>query len=324
MRVRDIRKKILKIFCLSFLILSLLTACAGNTAGDGEVSESQVSSGALAESGVSSGAVRDSKVSAIMKENGKVLEGIPEDTAAQLCCLVRDRRTWLQNNMDYESDGELEQYLDYANYESGLHFSVTDLDQNGVLEILTADVAGSGGFSYNGLCVYDCSTSSVRKGKYKMENGIYSGFSVGGTESVPVYVTKKGRYCYNFADYVAESREEASQCVGVLMLSGDILTEGGCYKAMRAGREIKYWNAWGERGSQPDEVEEQGTAHFGWERGRGALVDMSEGKILEKLVRSWKAFRVDRAVFQKEGEAYEEKIGVEKKKTRAEYDAVDI
>ncbi len=287
-----------------------LSACEGNTAVDGRNVPGTGAAGTgsgIISSGAVHGkeAVYSEEVSAMMENYGETLEGIPEDTAAQLCAMVRERREWLKNGMDRQGDRELREYLDSANYGSGLYYAVTDLDRNGSLEITTSDMAGSGHFSYNEMMEYDREKGKLKDlhyGRDKAEDDV-GGFDIGGVEETAVYCSADGIYYYAFQDYVRASSEDFARCSGVLSLQDGYVTEGECYGVAETDRgrttyyvgdrEVDEENYESLLESRCKGVKEEGTAWFGWQQGRGGLVKMADEKLLKKLADSWREFRVD-------------------------------
>ncbi len=286
-----------------------LPACDGNTAVDGNVTgASAAGTGAgIISSGAVDGkeTVYSGEVSAMMENYGETLEGIPEDTAAQLCTMVRERREWLENGMDQEGDKELQEYLDAANYGSGLYYAVTDLDRNGSLEIMTSDMEGSGRVSYNEMMEYDREKGKLKDlhyGRDKAEGDV-GGYDIGGVEETAVYYSADGTYYYAFQDYVRASSEDFASCSGVLSLQDGYVTEGECYGVAETdGGKTSYYVGDREVDEENYEslledrrkgVKEEGTACFGWQQGRGGLVKMADEKLLKKLADSWREFRVD-------------------------------
>lgn len=277
----------------------------GGSVSEGAVSGSAVSGGAVkSESVVSGDAIQADAALAMAEANADILRGIPNSQAVQLCAMVIDRRIWLQNGMDREDDKELKEYLGFANYGDGLYYAVTDLDQNGELEILTSDMEGSGRFSYNGICGYDSRTASIRQMNYggDKEEGDIGGYDIGGVKKTSVYVAQDGTYHYAFTDFVRAGGEDQAKIFGVLTLTDGVVTEGSCGVAETYDGKTEYYVDDREVGEADYEekmdkelrgVNKEGEACFGWKMGRGGLVGMDDEKLLKKLVDSWQAFQVN-------------------------------
>lgn len=328
--MRETGARTVQICCLIFAAAFFLSACGGNTVSDksaygstvseGAVSGSAVSGSAVSESAVrgesavSKGAVRgESAVSgdaiqadaalAMAEANADILRGIPNRQAVQLCAMVLERRIWIKNGMDMENDEELKEYLGFANYGSGLYYAVTDLDQNGELEILTSNMEGTGRFCYNRICGYDSRTASIQELNYggDKEEGDIGSYDIGGVEKTAVYVEQDGTYHYAFTDFVRAGSENFAKFCGVLTLKDGVVTEGVCGGSETNDGKTDYYV--GDRKVGETDYEEQlekelrgvnkeGVAYFGWKKGRGGLVEMDDVKLLKKLVDSWWAFRV--------------------------------
>lgn len=276
----------------------------GGSVSEGAVSGSAVSGGAVkSESVVSGDAIQADAALAMAEANADILRGIPNSQAVQLCAMVIDRRIWLQNRMEPEDDKELKEDLEHANYGRGLYYAVTDLDQNGELEILTSSMAGSGRFSFNGICGYDSRTASIRQMDYggEKEDGDIGGYDIGGVEKTSVYVAQDGTYHYAFTDFARAGAEDYAKISGVLTLTDDVVIEDVCGVADTYHGKTKYYVDDQKVGEADYEEKldkelrgvKEGDACFGWNIGRGGLVGMDDEKLLKKLVDSWQAFQVN-------------------------------
>lgn len=274
----------IKNISLILVVVLALSACGGNTAGNGK----SVSGSAA---GNAAGFERDTE----------------RDVERQLRLLAENRLSWMAAHMTLERDEDepltrelLEEYLE----DNSARYAVTDLDQNGQMEILVANVLGSGHFSYN--AIYTCEGDSVQRLDYgigyeKKNDGMI--LDIEGVETTPVYYDEEGKaYGYEFCDSVSGGSGSGGSASGVLTLKdhevyekyyGDMVMEEGEMHYTVAEKECKK-NEYGYLLHQAmAKGKKEGTATFGWCQTGEDFAEISDEKLYEYLRDSWREFRVE-------------------------------
>lgn len=195
--------------------------------------------------------------------------------------------------------------LGHANYQYGLNYIVTDLNQNGRLEVIALDQAGSGAFtniyayeySYKTQSLQPVSTSDDRDGKAFPD--------ICNLKKTDVYYDKKQKMHWYFGkDFIHASGDENYDALCLWGIDG----KGVYSDSLEAFSEFSYdekkpvhyyigdkevsKEAFEKKGKNMEPNMKKGKAALCWQQDGQALVMMSEEELLEKLTKSWEGFSV--------------------------------
>lgn len=185
------------IVLLSLLLLCSLMGCALKeppqeiTEGTEEITTDLVSASADAASADADTVSADADAASADAVNVRAVTAEQEE---QLTILAKNRKQWLSHYTSEDGDG--------GDYDS-IHYSVTDLNQNGQLEIVTATCEGSGRFTY--YYVNEVTKDgTVKEWKFIGEKDGFMSHADIIIDRMPVYYNEEeGTYTYLCSDYGA-------------------------------------------------------------------------------------------------------------------------
>lgn len=230
----------------------------------------------------------------------------------QLQYMAAHRYDWLRYILDGTGDlidscdeWEIGSLLDHVNYESGLKYIVTDLNQNGRLEVIALNQAGTGAFTYMRAYEYSYKTQSLGSVSSPDHEEWWSVPDIGGVKKTDVYYDKKHKMHWYFGtDFLHASGEENynSLCLWGIDGEGVYRESLGAYSEFSydKNKPVHYYigddeaskEAFKKKKKNMEPGMKRGKATLGWQRDGQALVVMSEEELLEKLTKSWEGFSV--------------------------------
>lgn len=232
------------------------------------------------------------------------------DITDQLKYLAKHRMEWTTDIASVELDGcegyddiLLGKHIESCNYGYGMEYIVTDLNQNGRLEIIALDQMGSGGFT--NICAYEYSdkTRSLQRVTNNIEGeGWVTVPDIGGMQQTDVYYNeKKDVYWYFGSDYTHISGTENwnSICLWTISPKGSFQCREYGYilyaepqNSYYIGDQIVKKKQFQAKRNNMEPDMRKGKTTLQWQHGGRDLMEMSEEELLEKLTKSWEGFSI--------------------------------
>lgn len=239
------------------------------------------------------------------EENGGEAVTIPE----QLRYLAEHRYDWLncihRTELNYD-EIPMGECLEECNYGGGLKYMVTDLNQNGQLEIIATDLAGTGRFTY----IWAWEFSKKTHKPEPLDTGEF-GPDIGGLDKTTVYYDrKKRRYWYYGEDFVRGSAADNWFNICLWSVNRKRKFQSFYYGQMgteEGDKDLQYYlnekkvtkKAFEGKKKNMEPDMEKGKATFKWQLDRQNLLEMQDGELLERLTESWKGFSLSRKIAAK-------------------------
>lgn len=218
----------------------------------------------------------------------------------QLRYLAEHRYDWLgaivEGNEGYDEIPWGERFA-CSNYNGGLFYMVSDLDQDGQLEVVMTDMAGTGRFTR--INAYEFSERTHRLEALDIKD---VGPDIGGLGKTTVYYdAKRNQYLYYGEDFVHGSAYDnwRNICLWSVSRKGKFLSYYYGRTGMEKGdRGLQYYlddkkvtkKVFARKEKNMEPGMERGKATFGWQQDRKNLLEMGNEELLQRLSKSWKGF----------------------------------
>lgn len=226
----------------------------------------------------------------------------------QLQYIAGHRYEWIRKMCGYASEGSdsyddvmLGEYLNYLNFGNGMKYIVTDLNQNGRLEVIALDVSGSGCYTNIYAYEYSYKTQSLEPLWEQLNFGTVP--DIGYLKKTDVYYDKKHKMHWYFStDYTHVSGEENydALCLWGVDSKGKFCSSTYGYSEISYSDEksVSYYiedkkvdkKEFTKKKKNMEPDMKKGKATLRWQQDGQALVEMSEEALLEKLTKSWEGF----------------------------------
>ena len=237
------------------------------------------------------------------------VRAVTAEQEEQLTILAKNRKQWLSHYTLEDGDG-----VDY----DSIHYSVTDLNQNGQLEIVTAVCEGSGHFTY--YYVNEVTKDgTVEEWKFIGEKDEFMSHPDIITDRMPVYYNEvEDTYTYLCSDYAGGFGGVGGEAESILINGKtieekylgyswvDYFDDEEGIKYSNEGKEIteKEYHRLAKK-TAPQGI--KGNVYFDWEcKSSEELLALSEGEIKKELTELSQGFLI--RLEQKSNENYNKQI----------------
>ena len=163
----------------------------------------------------------------IMEENEEEIKEEEKEEKPEANMQTESETDRIEEQLNVITDHcmELWQKSDMAKERYGIiHYTVTDLDQNGRLEVISASVQGSGIYTYSSYFEVNEQLDGLNQCEIHTEKGDSEADIVG--ETVPVYYDRdKDAYHYIFSDYTRDGMAVSYENIRDISLKNGEITD---------------------------------------------------------------------------------------------------